>query len=396
VFICNVFPDLRSLSGGEKLIVKLCEESLKLGHRVSLVALSIENSLKSVLPSGLEWIEVMPSQKHVKNHYRRVFSENIYAYRIARYIPNQADIICFHRSPSLSVLWYFKKILRGKTPSIYYCYEPPRFAYDLQDEVLPKLGVLSYPAKLMLPLIRSLDRSSARLANQIIVFNNYMKQWLENIYQKPVISVGPLGADIPAISHLTNIREKLGLSANDRIILTVNRLHPRKRIDRLIQAMPIVLAKISNAKAIIIGAGPEENKLKDLTKTLGLNDSVIFTGFVPQAEINAYYEMSDIYIHLAKQEPFGLTVIEAQALGKPVIAVAEGGPKDNVLDGETGFLIDINVETLANRIIQLLQDDKLRMQFGEKARKHIKENYDWQSSVQRFLEVCAELKNENL
>ena len=383
------------MAGGEKLVLKICEESLKLGHRVSLVTLSIENNLKSILPSGLEWIEIKPSLKQVKNHYWRVFSENIYAYRIAKHIPNQADVICFHRSPSLGVLWYFKKILHGKTPSIYYCYEPPRFAYDLKDEVLPKLGILSYPVKLILPFIRSLDRASARLANRIIVFNNYMRKWLENIYQKPVISVGPLGADIPAISHPINIREKFGLSANDRIILTVNRLHPRKRIDWLIQAMPIVLAKIPNAKAIIIGAGPEENKLKELTKTLGLTDSVIFTGFVAQDEINAYYEASDIYIHLAKQEPFGLSVIEAQALGKPEIAVAEGGPKDNVLDGETGFLIDINVETLANRIIQLLQDDELRMQFGEKARKHFKENYDWQSSVQRFLKVCTELKDEN-
>jgi glycosyltransferase involved in cell wall biosynthesis len=384
------------MAGGEKLIIKICDESLKLGHRVSLVTLSIENSLKSVLPSDLEWIEVMPSLKQVKSHYWRVFSENIYAYRIAKHIPNQAEVICFHRSPSLGTLWYFKKILGGKTPSIYYCYEPPRFAYDLQNEVLPKLGILFYPVKMMLPLIRSLDRSSARLANRIIVFNNYMKQWLENIYQRPVISVGPLGADIPTISHPTNIRGKLGLSAIDRIILTVNRLHPRKRIDWLIQTMPIVLAKIPNAKAIIIGVGPEENKLKELTKTLGLADSVIFTGFVAQDEIIAYYEASDIYIHLAKQEPFGLAVIEAQAFSKPVITVAEGGPKDNVLDGETGFLIDSKVETLASRIIQLLQDDKLRMQFGAKAKKHIKENYNWQSSVQRFLKVCVELKNENL
>jgi glycosyltransferase involved in cell wall biosynthesis len=383
------------MAGGEKLVIRICEESLKLDHRVSLIALSIDDSLKSILPSGLEWLEVMPSLKQVKNHYRRVLGENIYAYRIAKHIPNQADVICFHRSPSLGALWYFKKILGGKTPSIYYCYEPPRFAYDLQNEVLSKIGILSYPVKLMLPIIRSLDRASARLANRIIVFNNYMKQWLENIYQKPVISVGPLGADIPAISNPTNIRGKLGLSANDRIILTVNRLHPRKRIDWLIQAMPIVLVKIPNAKAFIIGTGPEENKLKELTKTLGLTDSVIFTGFVPQDEIAAYYETSDIYIHLAKQEPFGLTVIEAQALGKPVITVAEGGPKDNVLDGETGFLIDSKVETLASRIIQLLQDDELRMQFGAKARNHIKENYGWQSSVQRFLKVCTELKDEN-
>jgi len=384
------------MAGGEKLVIKICEESLELGHRVSLVTLSIQDSLKSVLSSDLEWVEVMPSLKQVKNHYRRVLCENIYAYRIAKHISNQANVVCFHRSPSLSALWYFKKILHGKMPTIYYCYEPPRFAYDLQDEVLPKLGILSYPLKSMLPVIRSLDRASARLANRIIVFNNYMKQWLENIYQKPVISVGPLGADIPAISHPINIRGKLGLLAIDRIILTVNRLHPRKRIDWLIQAMPIVLAKIPSAKAIIVGAGPEENKLKELTKNLGLNDSVIFTGFVVQEEIIAYYETSDIYIHLAKQEPFGLTVIEAQALGKPVITVAEGGPKDNVLDGETGFLIDGKVETLARRIIQLLQDDELRRRFGEKARKHIKENYDWRSSVRRFLKVCQELKNENI
>lgn len=396
MFICNVFSDLRSLAGGEKLIIKICDESLKLGHQVTLVALSIENSLKPVLPESLKWIEVMPSLKRIRNHYLRIFFENIFACRIAGYIPKQADVICFHRSPSLSPLCYFKKMLCRKTPTIYYCYEPPRFAYDLQDEVLPRLGIMSYPVKLLLPFFRYFDRKLTRLAEKVIVFNNYMKEWLEDIYQMPVTSVGPLGAEIPVTSDLENSRAKLGLAENDRIILTVNRLHPRKRVDLLIQAMPMVLAKIPNAKAIIVGSGPEENRLNALVKNSGLNNSILFAGFVSQEKITAYYATCDIYVHLAKQEPFGLTVIEAQAFGKPVISVAEGGPKENVLDGETGFLIDADVVTLSERIIQLLRDDKLRIQFGEKARKHIKENYDWRSSVQKFLKVCKNLKNENL
>ena len=395
MFICNVFSDMRSLAGGEKLVIKICGESLKFGHRVSLVALGIESNLKPVLPAGLEWIEVLPSLKRIKNHYLRVFWENLFAFKIAKQIPKQAEIVCFHRSPSLSVLWYFKKIMRRRTPTLYYCYEPPRFAYDLQEEVLSRLGILSYPVKFLLPIFRHFDRKFARFADKIIVFNNFMKEWLENIYQMPIISVGPLGAEIPETSNIENPRAKLGLSENDRIILTVNRLHPRKRIDLLIRAMPIVLAKIPNAKTVIVGSGPEEKSLKNLVKTLGLNNSVAFTDFVSQAEISGYYESCDIYVHLAKQEPFGLTLIEAQAFGKPVITVAEGGPKETVLDGETGFLIQTNVQTLASRIIQLLQDDKLRAQFSEKAIKHIKENFDWSDSVKRFLKVCEELRNEN-
>ena len=141
---------------------------------------------------------------------------------------------------------------------------------------------------------------------------------------------------------------------------------------------------------IIIGSGPEEKNLKNLVKTLGLNSSINFTGFVTQAEIANYYAICDLYVHLAKQEPFGLTLIEAQAFGKPVITVAEGGPRENILENETGFLVDSNVEKLTNRIIQLLLDDKLRIQFGEKAKKYIKEKYDWSDSGKRFLKVCEE------
>jgi glycosyltransferase involved in cell wall biosynthesis len=392
MFICNVFPDMRSLAGGEKLVIKLCEESLKFGHRVSLIALGIESNLKPVLPDGLEWIEVLPSLKKIKNHYLRVFWENIFAFKIAKHIPKQAEIICFHRSPSLSVLWYFKKIMGRKTPTLYYCYEPPRFAYDLQEEVLPRLGILSYPVKLLLPIFRLFDRKFVRLADRIIVFNNFMKDWLENIYRKPVTSVGPLGAEIPRTSGSENSKVKLSFTKNDRIILMVNRLHPRKRIDLLIQAMPFVLRKIPDAKAIIVGSGPEEKNLKNLVKTLGLNNFIAFTGFVSQAEIPNYYTSCDLFVHLAKQEPFGLTLIEAQAFGKPVITVGEGGPRETVLDGETGFLIEANIEKLADRIIQLLQDDNLRNKFSQKAKEHIKENYKWSDSVQRFLKVCEDVR----
>ncbi len=392
MFICNVFSDMRSLAGGEKLVIKLCEESLKFGHQVSLVTLSIENNLKPVLPDGLEWIEALPSLKLIKNHYLRVFWENIFAFKIANHIPKQTEIICFHRSPSLSVLWFIKKIMRRRTPAIYYCYEPPRFAYDLQQEVLPKLGVSSYLVKLFLPIFRFLDRKFARLADKIIVFNNFMKEWLENIYKRPITSVGPLGVEIPLPTDIKSYKEISGIKKNDRIILTVNRLHPRKRIDLLIQAMPIVLAKIPDAKAIIVGSGPEEKNLKNIVNKLGLNNSISFAGFVSLAEISNYYASCDLYVHLAKQEPFGLTLIEAQAFGKPVITVAEGGPKETVLDGQTGFLIEANIKTLADRIIQLLQDDNLRAQFSQKAKEYIKENYNWSDSVQRFLKVCEELR----
>jgi glycosyltransferase involved in cell wall biosynthesis len=159
--------------------------------------------------------------------------------------------------------------------------------------------------------------------------------------------------------------------------------------------MPAILAKIPNARTIMVGTGPEKKRLRNLVKTLGLHNSVNFVGFVPQNEIPAYYENCDVYIHLAKQEPFGFTVIEAQAFGKPVITVAEGGPKETVLDGKTGFLIKADVETLANQIIRLLQDNELRNRLGREAKEYIKTYYDWRSAIQRFLNVCEELKNEN-
>jgi len=395
VFIYNIFPELRSLAGGEKLIMKICEESLAFGHRVGLAALSVDNRLRPTIPQKLEWIEVMPSLKRIRNHYFKVLLENLFAFRIAKQIPAQADIVCFHRSPSLGTLWYFKKVLRRKTPTLYYSYEPPRFAYDLQEEVLPKLGLFLLPVKIFLPLFRFFDKKFARLADRIIVFNNYMKEWLEDLYQRPITSVGPLGTDIPKLTNHKKLKEILGLSPKHRVILTVNRLHPRKRVDLLIKAMPIVLSKIPEALAIIVGIGPEEEHLRNLAKNLNLNDSVVFTGFVPENEIAAYYENCEIYIHLAKQEPFGLTVIEAQAYGKPVITVAEGGPKETVLDGKTGFLIEAKVDVLANFIIQLLKNNELRIRFGGEARKHIKDNFDWRSAVQRYLRVCEELKNEN-
>jgi glycosyltransferase involved in cell wall biosynthesis len=387
--ICNIFPQFRSLAGGERLILKLCEESIRMGHRVSLLTLSMDKSCRPRLDKKIYFRELIPRLNLTRNHYLKVLFEHLLVYKIVRAIPKDADVICFHRSASLPALYYYKK-KTGKR-LIYYCYEPPRFAYDLQKETIGRLGLLAIPVKITLPIFRIIDKKLTRTADKILVFNNYMRSWIFDLYKKDPLVVGPLAVDTERFSHTVAagpFRQRWDITEKDHLILTINKLHERKRIDILIQAMARVVQKLPNTKLVIVGTGPEANNLKRLASSLGLNGVVIFTGHLPEAELIGCYSASDLYVNLAKNEPFGLAVIEAQAFGLPVITVAEGGPRESIIDGITGRFVKPELEGLTTAIVDLLKDKITRRNMGEAAQKNIIENYSWRAAAARFIQAC--------
>lgn len=170
-----------------------------------------------------------------------------------------------------------------------------------------------------------------------------------------------------------------------RVILTVARLVERKGIDMVIRAMPKVLEAVPDAVYLVIGTGPYQGKLERLVEELGLEEQVIFVGYVPDAELLLYYGACDVFVLASRTladkgevEGFGIVYLEAGACGKPVIGGRGGGTSEAVEDGVTGLLIDpLDVNEIANAIVRVLKDEELARRLGENGRKRAMREPDW-------------------
>jgi phosphatidylinositol alpha-1,6-mannosyltransferase len=237
---------------------------------------------------------------------------------------------------------------------------------------------------------KAMDRWMVQAAEALLTNSPYAAGLVCQAYGREA-QVITHGVDlVPAAGQaIESLRVKLGLQGR-RVLLTVNYLHPRKRIDLLIRAMPYILQEVPQAVAVVVGSGPELDRLIKLRDEMNLRDKVVFAGFVNEEMLPAYYALSDVYVHTAKQESFGLSIIEAMAAGKPVVAVNEGGPRETVVDGETGFLIPAEPESLACCISDVLRDASLANTFGINGRWRVEKCYNWSIGAQTFIHVCYE------
>jgi glycosyltransferase involved in cell wall biosynthesis len=172
-------------------------------------------------------------------------------------------------------------------------------------------------------------------------------------------------------------RRQLGLPENGPLIGMVGLLQRWKGMHTLIQAMPQILERYPEASAVIVGGRHElepdyEDELRKLIRRRGLQDRVWLAGF--QTDIPRWMRAMDVVVHASDREPFGVVVLEAMALGKPVVAGAEGGPREIITEGVDGLLAPYeDVETLARQIRRYLDDPDFARRVGAAARKRARD-----------------------
>jgi phosphatidyl-myo-inositol dimannoside synthase len=185
------------------------------------------------------------------------------------------------------------------------------------------------------------------------------------------------------------------------VVLTLARLTARKGHDVTLRALPAVFAAHPNAVYVIAGKGENEANLRQLVEQLGLTQQVIFTGFVPDAEKAALYSACDVYVLLSRQEGiqvegFGITLLEASACARPVVAGRHGGVVDAVEDGVTGLLVEPDdVDGVAEAIKSLLEDAAYARRLGENGRKQIESQANWRNVATQTLIALSDTKKRN-
>lgn len=146
----------------------------------------------------------------------------------------------------------------------------------------------------------------------------------------------------------------------DPTVVHFGRVRKYKAIDVVIRAFAKIKERLSNARLVVIGDGPELGNLKKLSRGMGLSESVEFMGRVDSEEMVAVLNRCHVFMNASPKEGWGLTVVEANACGVPVVGSNRPGLADSILDNKTGFLVDYgDVDGFARKGLELLTDTDL-------------------------------------
>jgi glycosyltransferase involved in cell wall biosynthesis len=171
----------------------------------------------------------------------------------------------------------------------------------------------------------------------------------------------------------------------------LGRLEPYKRIGLLLGAVAELAKRLPRLELVLVGRGSERDALERLAAELGIAERTRFAGFVSDEERDALVAEARVCVSPSVKEGWGITVIEANALGVPVVATDAPGLRDAVRHDETGLLVadaaaEVFTERLAAAVERLLTDEAMLTRLSNEALAWSR-RFDWDSSAQRMAEV---------
>lgn len=287
------------------------------------------------------------------------------------------DVVFVHNcqfSQSPSVL----KFLR--TPSAYYCQEPPRQLYEPPAErpynrfsQVQRLGNMFDPFPgLYRRTLRRLNRDNVQAAGVVLVNSHYSRETFFRTYGV-FAHVGRLGVDTDRFRPLSLDREQR--------VVSVGALTPRKGFDLVIHSLGLIEAARRPALTIVSNyVDPAEHGyLAKLASDLAVQ--VEFRAGVSDDELVETYNRSLLTVYAPIMEPFGFVPLESMACGTPVVGVNEAGVRETVRHGETGLLVERDPRRFAAAISGLANDHDRWARLGAQGRAYVQAEWSWDRST---------------
>lgn len=372
--VCMITPTFLPYRGGAEVgIYELSQGLIKLGHTVTLIAPKRRSGLKS--REQINGIDVYRFQIGARK-YRKYGWILPGLVSFWKFLPKiKPDIVNIHY---IVLTGYFSAMVCKtlRIPTVL-----SLIGGDIYDPVHPVPKARHQPfMKLVMNNVKKITCISS--------FN--MKRAIELGAPPSKIEVVPFGVDVNQFNPKINgdcIREKYGLG-NKPIILAVQHISPRKAVEYLIYAIPIVLKNFPETRLLIVDGGRKLGELEDLARKLKVEDKIVFVDSAPRSMLPKYYAAADIFVLHSLFEALGLVLLEAMSSGKPVVTTRTGGTVDVVEDGRTGFLVKPKSPMeLARAIGILLKDEKLREKMGSEGRIRAVKYFSWENIAQRMEEI---------
>jgi PEP-CTERM/exosortase A-associated glycosyltransferase len=209
----------------------------------------------------------------------------------------------------------------------------------------------------------------------------------------------PNGVDLKAFSPVERdgeLAESLGLPPAATLGF-IGTFHEIEGLDCLVRAMPAILASEPRAKLLLVGTGPDVDRIAGLVAELGLQSNVLLTGRVKHSDVRRYYSVIDVLVY--PRHSFRVTELvtplkplEAMALGKAVVGSDVGGIAELLNDGRAGMIFEAgNSASLARAVVQLLSDSNARQRLAEDGRGYVMRERGWDQIAQRYVPIYDRL-----
>jgi glycosyltransferase involved in cell wall biosynthesis len=246
--------------------------------------------------------------------------------------------------------------------------------------------------------LRFFEEDMLHRARRIIAVSHFTKWELAKYYKisPSKIKVVHNGVDTqkfqPAVDK-RKVKRELGFNPDDPAIVSVGRLYARKGLFTLIESMPAVVKRFPKAKFIISGKGQsdEMHKLIAHAERLGVNGSIVFTGYYPDKKLPLLYQAADVFAFSTFYEHHPFAILESMSTGLPVVTTRVGGIPETIRSGKNGFLVQpFNANQFAEKILHLLEHPAEAKEMGTRARKTVLEELDWRIVVKGAMKVYEE------
>jgi mannosylfructose-phosphate synthase len=196
------------------------------------------------------------------------------------------------------------------------------------------------------------------------------------------------------VSAATRLALKKELDAEGPIVLALGRIARNKGYDLLLRAMPVVFARVKDARLILAVGSTEPTEaetrqveeLEKLARALGIADRVLFRGYIPDASLADYYRVADVFALSSRYEPFGMTAIEAMACGTPAVVTTEGGLWEEMAWGlDVLYANPLDPEAFGHAICQVLQHAEVSAQLAKHGSESARSRFTWTGVAQQIL-----------
>lgn len=330
------FPIFNGPYGGERHCLKLAEGLALRGHHVAIWTFGFKKSCTPLLSDKVS-LRIVKHQLPAA-HPLAVLMSLARMPMLAR--AAQKDMPQTKDNYMIGMGWQSVRALAALPDTlykIYYCLEPPRFLYDLSTMQPPFIRLA---LRLIGPLLRMMDRRNMQCVTHIFSNSDWTQKQIRTIYNKESIVIYP-GIETKRFQRIKkpDARRNLNIPVGIPIYLSVGKLHIRKRIDRSIDLFAERETQ-SDARLIIIGSGPARPMIEKLIRGLSadIQNRIFLLGEVSDTLVATYVIAADYLLFTAKDEPFGLVVLEAKAAGCTILPEDRNLPVQSWEQSTSAFL----------------------------------------------------------
>jgi 1,2-diacylglycerol 3-alpha-glucosyltransferase len=250
------------------------------------------------------------------------------------------------------------------------------------------------PRKLAVSIAQWVSRKQCQQVDTVVSPSAQMRDVLQQYGVTTPVAVIPTGLDATRFVPGDGLafRQKYAIAEQRPLLMFVGRVAHEKNIQFLLEMLSLVIQDHPEVLLVITGEGPAEAMLKKMTRDNGLQQNVMFLGYLDRAVgLNAAYRAADIFVFASKSETQGLVLLEAMAQETPVVAIAELGTA-SILRQEQGALIAQDDELhFAEQVQTLLIDHQLRERVGKQGKRYVEQVWSSEAQAKKLLECYERL-----